>query len=380
MRFICIAVFTLLLSGCPGGKPAKPVASGDQSGVVANFSVSLLCTDLGLGDGALIRAANESLEHLMLDGKISLITVGTVPAALANEGGTGEVGMPVETPETGESTAGTMTIVQAANLAEQLHDSDIIVVSGPLAAVPVLHRIDAGELQCELVLMLDREGPELPKTKATVLALDYDIAPAAFLVGVAAGTSSRTQAFLSFTSTQDPHADEFVKALENGIRFRMAGGGVLDSRLTPDFEGLVNPEDFSRSFTTAKEGLQCDHFIVALGRATPSIMHALSSKPANGFVLGGYGDFRQVRPARVVSCIVKDPGPGLTRLLGQAQTVAEVTAGAQDGVLKLGLSEGAVDVTDLAAYSNFNEDADDIREALKDARDQIEAGELEVLE
>ncbi len=379
MKVALLALFALILTGCPSGKTGKPAADSG-SGVIPSLSVTLLCTDLGLGDGELVREAHETLDELSRASKISYIQVGDLPLELASEGGTGDVGLPGTEVVAGDVPAGAMSLDEAAGLAAQVKDCDILIASGPLAAAPLLKRIDDGKLKVGAAILLDTEGPPLPQTKAKVLSIDYDIAAAAYLLGVAAGTSSRTQAFLSFTNSQDPKADVFVRMLDNGIRYRMAGGGVLDTRLTPGDDGVIVPQDFSGKLAEVlSQGLKCNHYIVALGRATPSIMHALSSKPTNGYLLGGYGNFTQVRPARVVSCITKHPGVGLMRLLDGAKSVAEVGQRAPKGMLTLGMSDGAVDVTTMDSYANFNPDAEDIEQALADARAQIESGELDIL-
>jgi len=378
MRY-AIIVLALLLAGCPAGQAPSHSLSAGGSGVVPALSVSLLRTDLGLADGGLVREADSALSELSRQGQISYIGVGELPPELITEGGTGDVGLPGAPVPQGTKPTGIMDSAGAQKLAAGLHDCDVVVVSSSIAARPVLARIKAGTLKAGLLVVLDDDGPALDSGTTPVVQLHYDIRAAAFLVGVAAGTSSRSQAFVAFTSTQDPHSADFLQCLRAGLRFRMAGANLLSASLTPDADNVVAPDEFKtkRDRIFATPGLKTDHFIVDAGRATASIMFALSTKPTNGYLLGGYGDFRQVRPARVVCCIVKHPGSSLRKLLTGAKSVKDVQAAGMS-LPKLDLANGGVDVTDFSAYAHYNPDSDDIADAVKDARGQILDGELDV--
>jgi hypothetical protein len=298
---------------------------------------------------------------------------------MENEGGSGDIGLPgAELPPGGKSI-GLMTTAEADKLAAQVKGCDLLVVAGPRVPGNLTSQI-GGEAGIGAILVLNDVGLA-PRTEPYLYALTYDIKEAAYLLGVAAGVSSRTQAFAMFTSTTDPNADTLYKAFANGVRNRMSGGNVYLEQITPDIDDILAPADFTRAFEaiTHVPGRKIDHFIAFCGRATPSIMYGLSSKPTNGYLLGGYGDFTQVRPARVVGCIVKHPGVGLRLLLEGAGSPDELKQRMEAGIT-LDLKNGGVDVTDFKAYANYNPDAEDIEEAVAQARSEIAGGEIDVLQ
>jgi hypothetical protein len=376
---LCILSLLLLLPACPtqqGTSGRQPARNLRQPAL----SVTLLRTDLGLGDGELVRDADAALRALADDAAIHYVPVGDLPAALQVEGGTGDVGLPDIEAAGGARAIGVMSLEEAGALARQLESADVLILSGPLAYAAAQPQLSSGKVKYEQIILLDGEGPAPESGYPDNLAIiQYDVREAAYLLGVAASVSSRSQAFVAFTSDQDPNADELLVAVENGIHNRMRGGNVYHERLSPDAAGIVAPEDFRGKLLPLIEGLQTNHYIVVAGRATPSIMYALSSAPTSGYLLGGYGDFRQVRPARLVCCIVKRPGRVLAEWLEGATTPAELVVAVRGSAdRRYGLGEGAVEVTDLRAYAKFNQDAEDIADAVEQVRREILEGELEV--
>jgi len=381
MRYLPL-ILLVLLSGCPGGSKPGTTPQAKQHSSTPKLKITLLRTDLGVGDGDLVRDADTALHDLEAKGGIDYLGVGELPGKLVDEGGANDIGLPLAEMPAGSNIVGTMPPAQAMTLAQQIPDSDIVIVSGPISARPVFKRIASGKLKAKLLIVLDTEGPNLPAPPAgtDVVTFQYDVKEAAYLLGVAAGVSSRSQAFAMFTSTFDPNAATLVKTFTNGVHNRMTGGRVYHAEVMPDDDNIVPPPDFTKAFESIMvPGRQLDHLIVFCGRATPSMMFALSSKPTDGYLLGGYGDFTQVRPARVVGCIVKHPGVGLKKVLEGATSLAEVKKRLGNG-LTLTFKEGGVDVTDFNAYANYNQDADDIADAVKEVRSEIEGGEVDVLQ
>jgi hypothetical protein len=374
-----------LLSGCPqhGQQAGKQTDAGDGAGPPA-LRVALLRTDLGLADGELVRRADAALEELADAGALEYTPVGALPPALEREAGAGDVGLPdPKGPQPGVPSSGIMTADQARALVDQAAATDLLVVSGPLVANLALERIAAGDLEVEALLLLDTYGPPLSANQPMpVYRIDYDIKPAAYMLGVAAGTSSRTQQFIVLTSTLDPRADDLVAAALAGLRYKMNGAVIFQQQLTPDAEDLITPEAYFGALQAIRAdvggGLSVDHYFVDLGRSTPSVMHALSKLPTDGFVLGGYGDFRTVRPQRIVGTIVKDPAPALAKLLDGLAGVEGLAERTQDGTYTATFAEGAVDLTAFDQFAKFNTSAVDLEEAVAAVRGQIEAGELDV--
>src|SRR5688572_13337583 len=111
----------LLLTACPGKQQAhKP----KQPASKPTFTVALLRTDLGLGDGELVRDADAALQKLEDEGHIIYNPVGERPPALASEGGTGDVGLPGAELKPGAKPVGMMTLDEVVKLAEQLEKVD----------------------------------------------------------------------------------------------------------------------------------------------------------------------------------------------------------------------------------------------------------------
>jgi hypothetical protein len=129
-----------------------------------------------------------------------------------------------------------------------------------------------------------------------------------------------------------------------------------------------------------KEGGQWfkpDHFILALGRTTPSIMHAFTKAPTNGWIISGYGDYRIVRPSRVAGWAVKRPSVALQKVLEQyamGSTFAQIFG---EGPLTFGLKDGAVGMGDYVEYNKYNKNGDDIAEQIEYASQLIVTDELD---
>jgi len=194
-----------------------------------------------------------------------------------------------------------MTTGEATALLEQVAPTGWLVLSSPLLLTAALERIHAGELQCQLVLLLDDEGYRPPADPPVpVYVITYDVRPAAFLCGVAAAESSNNGMFTVLASSADPQAQAFIDAVWTGCKYHTNGAMVATSIIpVDDFTGIVSPTVFQVLHTKLKERMGpyflCNHFIAALGRATPSILYALTDNPTNAFVVGGYADFRMVR-------------------------------------------------------------------------------------
>jgi hypothetical protein len=380
MRYLPILML-LLLAGCPGGKPqgTAPKSSSNEQ----KLKVTLLRTDLGLGDGELVRDADAALAKLAQQGDIDYTPLGDLPPAMVNEGGSGDIGLPDSERPPGSKAVGLMKRAEADDLARKIAAADAVVCSSPVTANMVLKQIASAKLKVPALIVLDDVGPKLdaPPDGTTISSCSYEVKEAAYLLGVAAGVSSKSQAFAMFTSTTDPNADTLVKAFTNGVHNRMTGGNVYAEQVMPDADEIVAPADFTGAFSAimADPNRKIDHFIVFCGRATPSIMYGLSSKPTNGFLLGGYGDFTQVRPARVVGCIVKHPGVALESTFNGVTSAADLAARLTPDHLKLTFQNGGVDVSDFSAYAHYNQDAEDIADAVEQVRSEIEGGEIDVM-
>ena len=107
---------------------------------------------------------------------------GNPPQPLMTEGGSGDVGLPGALAPGDKPAVGTMSAADAVKLAAQVHDCDILIVSGSVTAQPVVARINAGQLKIGALVLLDRDGPPLAaKPPVPVLTIHYDIRGAAFL-------------------------------------------------------------------------------------------------------------------------------------------------------------------------------------------------------
>jgi hypothetical protein len=146
--------------------------------------------------------------------------------------------------------------------------------------------------------------------------------------------------------------------------------------------GLITPETFLKLHGALNERMgqyfKSNHYILALGRATPSIMHALSQQ-SSSYVVGAYADYRAVRQSRVLGCALKRPGAALAYVFGRLEDGDGLAAIADEtGTIHVGIAEDAVGFTDFELYRRFNPDGDDIAEAVQGYWAEIKAGELDV--
>jgi hypothetical protein len=217
-----------------------------------------------------------------------------------------------------------------------------------------------------------------------VYVISYDIRPIAFLCGVVAAEHSNTGMFTILANAGDPHAQEFLDAAWTGAKYHTNGAIVADTILPVDSQtGLVTPETFRDGLNAIDRRMGqyfvSNHYILALGRSTPSIMHALTKQPFIGYVVGAYADYRGVREARVLGCALKHPDAALEHIFRQLQAEGELAqlADAQ-GVIEVSLAEEAVGFTDFELYSRRNSDGADLTAAVNDYWSEILAGELDV--
>lgn len=417
-RLLLLAVFAfaLLLAGCPGkGKQqhaGTASGGGDESGGAAAstaLKVQLVLSDLGLSDGYFARQSDSQLKALAAAGSIQYVPLGKVPEAIKDEPGSDDVGLPpgafgIES-KNPVRQPGSMTQAEAEAVLDGAADCDLLVLSAPSLVQPALDRISSGKFKTEALILLDQDGwaglsgkPVVP-----VYSLHYDVTPVAFVAGVAAAASSNTSMFMALASKNDPDADAWLDGAFAGARFRANGAQMLVKKLESGPDGMVTPDSFLAAYEQLKAAggpaFQCNHFLVCLGRSTPTIMLVLSKKPTNGYCLGGWADFTSVRPSRFVGCALKKPDMALAHIFGHIQEPAdldklaawgEASAAAPSAdsaaaevrpdfgrVISVGLDEGAVGFTDLKDYSNFNPDGDDISEAVTQAIEEIKSGELD---
>lgn len=383
---VLAATAALCLAGCPagsGGQAAGRPAS--QAGVQQPppaVRIALIASDMGLGDGAFVREADAELSDLAQDGVIGYQLVGELPEELTIGAGGHDVGMP----HASSGLPGEMTLGEAEAILDTAGQSNWLVLANWQLVDPALERISSGEIQADLILVLDDEGQtSLAKNAAVpVYAISYDIRPAAFICGVAAAASSNNGMFTIMANTADPHAQDFLDAAWTGAKFHTNGAIVADTILPVDEQtGLITPETFRRLHQKLNEQMgpyfKSNHFVLALGRATPSIMDALTLEPFNGYVTGAYADYRAVRQGRVLGCALKRPGAALAYIFGRVEKGEDLAAIADEtGAIKVGLPEDAVGFTDFDLYSRFNPDGDDIAQTVQGYWSEIQVGELDV--
>ena len=388
----------LLLAGCPAGGQQGAQSSANNGKQALQppqpwLSVCLVRTDLGIADGCYIREADAVLSGFAKDGKIAYSTVGASPLAMTQEGASGEIGLP----EAGAGQPGAMTLVQANAALDNVPKCDLLVLGSAYLLPAALQRISAGKVQAGAVLLLDDLGWQEPKAPPVpVYHFSYEIDEVAFLCGVAAAASSNTGKFVILATTADPEAMNFLNAARAGAFYYTNGAQVRGSLILAEPDGVVTPETFGASFSSLLKragsafSQACNHYIIDLGRASPTVMYALTTKPYNGFVAGAYADFRQIRPARVIGCGIKHPGEMLKRLFSMPVPGAQAGAPAltkgvpglktalPNGVLRLGLKDGAVGVAGYDLYKRYNSDGDDLDAAVTAAQGQILDGEIKV--
>jgi len=342
--------------------------------------VTLVRTDLGLEDGQFVRQADAVLSEL--DGTVvSYTTVGELPVPMTNEAGLTDVGLP----DAASSDPGEMTIAQAEALLDEVGETGWLVLSTPLLLDAALARISDGTISAELILLLDDYGlleapldPPVP-----VYTISYDIQPVAFLLGIAAAESSNNGMFVVMASEADPHAQAFLDAVWTGAKYHTNGASVADIILPVSAEdGLITMDVFLQLHRQLRERMgqsfTANHFVLALGRTTPTLLYACTSEPFSGYVAGGYADFRQVRPARILGCAEKLPDAALRYIFSELGdgTLAGLADG--DGMIAVGVEQEAVGFTGFEMYSRYNPDGDDIAEAVENVWAEIRTGELDV--
>lgn len=384
MRYTVLFVaFAVLLLSCLPKQEAQngQVPTNGKTAQVPSQVIELtfVLTDLGLEDGQHVRQADSVFNELD-SSVIKYTAIGELPLPLTTEAGISDVGLPVE----GSTSPGEMTMVAAEQLLDEAGKSDWLVLSTPLLLDAVLERVAAGSISTGLVLLLDDYGlTETPVDPAVpVYTIAYDIQPAAFLLGVAAAKSSNNGMFIVMASEDDPHAQEFLDAVWTGAKYTTNGAVVADTVLPMDDNGLITVEVFLQLQRQLRQRMgpyfDANHYILAVGRTTPTLLYACTSEPFKGYVAGGYGDFRQVRPARIVGCAEKRPGAALRYIFSQIGDGTLVDLADESGMIRVGLDESALGFTDLDMYSRVNPDGDDIAEAIENVWAEIQVGELDV--
>jgi hypothetical protein len=377
----------LALSGCPAndGAQSSPNTAGQTAAArqASAIKVSLIASDLGLGDGSFVREAAESLAELAKDGRVDYQLIGDLPEPLKVEAGARDVGLP----HTGSLRPGEMTLAEVEGLLAGVDETDWLVLASWRIVEPALRRIRNGEFSAELVLVLDDEGRMLldDEPPVPVYVFSYDIRPAAFISGIAAAESSNNGMFTIMANAADPHAQDFLDAAWTGAKFHTNGAVVADTIMPVEEQtGLVTPAAFRNLHRALNEEMGdyfvSNHYIFALGRATPSIMHAMTQQPFNGYVVGAYADYRAVRQGRVLGCALKHPGAALEHIFSRLQAGDSLASIAdEDGTISVGIDEDAIGFTDLDLYSRFNPDGEDIAEVVEGYWNEIRVGELDVL-
>lgn len=381
-----------LLAGCPNGgsrhSAAQPAGKTGQAATAVQpwLSVCLVRTDLGLADGAYVREADEFFAQQAKQGTLTYQPVGSVPQALTQEGSIGEIGLP----EAGPGQPGVMTLEQAEALLAQVQPCDLLALSTPYLLGAALERIKAGQLKAGAVLVLDdfgwREPPEPP---VPVYRFTYDIQEVAFLSGVAAAASANSGMFVMLASSADLQAQEFLTAARSGAFYWTRGSQVHSAILPAAPDGTISRETYvaalQRLLGDPRSAFSqtCNHFVVALGRTSPTVMYALTQEPTKGYVAGAYADFRQVRPSRVVGSAIKHPQAMLEHLFqlpALQQGLPGLRQALPDGVLRLGLRDGATGISGYDLYGRYNPDASDIRDAVEGTLGSILDGDTSVAE
>lgn len=398
--------FCLLASACPG-KPQKASGSLPSSPGQPLPRVSLLCTDLGLADGAYVREADSALSALAENGVITYTRIGELPPALTVEARSGDVGLPHMQAQTAagekltleERDPGSMSLTEAIALLNEGRDCDVLVVSSAMLVSSAIAHWETDKLPFKALILLDQDYWPDRKLCAVrelpIFTFSYDVAPVAFLAGVAASASSNNASFIAIGSKDDPQSTLWLDAAYAGAKWQSNGTSMMTTRVPSGPEGLVLPQDYKDAMARLRKiagpNFACNHYLVCTGRSTASIAYALSSAPSSGYIAAGWADYRQVRPARFVGCALKHPGAALSWLFGPgAQSTggrqfhallapgAPPSEGASIVELPVGLAEGAVGFSEFNLYKQFNPDGDDIEKAVLDAQSQIEAGELDV--
>lgn len=383
LPILWLAAYILLLTGgChqggQGKQPARPVANSPKP--TPSVTVCLIRSDLGMADGSFVREADATLTEAAKDGQIDYAPVGELPAAIQQRSDKPDIAMPVK----GSVAPGEMTIEAATALLDQAPACDMLALTAPSLLTPALVRIATGQLKARGVLLLDNEGLLLPPQQppVPVAIVRYKIKDVAFLCGVAAAASSANAQFVALASAADPQAAEFLKAVAAGAKYQANGAVTRTVTVPVGKDGIVTRETFSRALneTLAAAGsyFKPSHYIITLGRATPSVINGLCLPPFKGYVATGYADYRALWPERTICCAIKHPGAALKYILDRnGSDPAKLAALAPQGFIELGFAEDAIGYTDTSLYSRYNPDGQDIQEAVDAAAKLIRAGELD---
>jgi hypothetical protein len=371
-----------------GGQGSRQAPTSGVPAGAAGPALTLVRTDLGLGDGDFVRGADAALAALADAGKLRYQSAGPLPQPLTTEAGGEDVGMPIPHGK----QPGEMTLTAAADLLATAPPADILVISSGYLLPAVLDAAGRGALDAKAILLLDEQGagswPQAPPLP--VFRIRYDTRPVAFAAGVGAGNSANSAQFGVMYAADDPQGAAFAKAAAAGAKYQSNGAWTESCAVAVGPDGFVTPAAFDEAFAELKaqggSAWSPNHFILALGRSTPTIMNALSKKPTNAYLLGAYGDYRQVRPARVVGCALKLPGNALRSLfakLDTAQAAADPASALraacdEEGIYHVGLAENAVGFTAFDMYSRANPDGPEIEASVESILGTIRAGELGV--
>ena len=380
-RVIALIAVLLLAGGCPQPEQQRETAGSEAPAVSAPVPVvTLVCSDLGLADGEFVRKADSALAALAADGRIEYRSAGELPEELVQAADAVDVGMPVP----GSTEPGCMTVTTACAVVNEVEETGWLVLTNTLLLEHALARVASGELDAGLILVLDDYGLAEPPVDppVPVYIVSYDIRPMAFLLGVTAAASSNNGMFVIMAADSDPHAADFMDGVWAGAKYHTNGAVAAVTTVPVDpVTGMVTPESYHTALGKAKDRMGSsfvsNHYILALGRATPSIMNAVSKKPVNGYTAGGYGDFTAVRPARVLGCALKNTGAAIDYILSETDADPAVLAD-ESGVITVGLEQGAVGFTDFQLYQRYNPDGDDLAAEYETNMAEIMAGELDV--
>ncbi len=379
LRTLPLALAAIALAGCPANNSANKTqsASAPASPPVPAIEVCMVFTGLGLADGAYVRDANRALVKLEKDGVVDYSSVGELPIELIMDLGYEDVGLPVP----GSTKIGEMTVPAAEALLDEGIECELLVLTTPLLIEPAIERIDSGNLIAQAILVLDNEGykPPAATPPVPVYVVRYNIKDGAFLCGVAAAQSSISSFCTAIAYDGDPQADEFISAVIAGAKYHKSSSFVANIVVPADpVSGLVTPRNFRTALNRVTEEMgptfQSNHYILSLGRATPTVMRELTSK---GYVLGGYSDYRNIRPARIVGCIEKYPGVALEIILGKAGSAAGLGGLFTNGFFEVSMADGAVGFTSFDKYTQYNPDGEDIEDVVEGVKALIEVGELD---
>jgi hypothetical protein len=354
-----------------------------------------------------VREADSALTALAESGVISYTRIGELPPELKVEARSGDIGLPhkPDVAPAGQKLTledrdpGSMSLTEGIALLDQGRDCDVLVLSSAVLVSSAIAHWETDKLPFKALVLLDQDyWPDrqlCAVRQLPIFTFTYDVAPVAFLAGVAASASSNNASFIAIGSKDDPQSTLWLDGAYAGAKWQSNGTSMMTTRVPSGPEGLVLPQDYKDAMARLRQiagpTFACNHYLVCAGRSTPSIAYALSSAPSSGYIAAGWADYRQVRPARFVGCALKHPGAALSWLFGPGAQSAggrqfhallapgsPAAAAASIVELPVGLAEGAVGFSDFNLYKQFNPDGADIEKAVLDAQSQIEADELDV--